>query len=84
MNTRFAGNVSGVFGLGINLAKKFALTPEQGAETIIYLASSQDDSVVRANGLYFSKCKVATPTAEARDADSARRLWDESERLAGN
>lgn len=84
VNTRFAGDVSGVFGWGINLAKKFALTPEQGAETIIYLASSQDDSVVRANGLYFSKCKVATPTAEARDADSARRLWDESERLAGN
>ena len=60
------------------------LTPEQGAETIVYLASSQDDSVVKANGLYFSKCKVSTPTAEARDAASAKRLWEESEKLSGN
>jgi retinol dehydrogenase 12 len=75
--------VSGVFGLGINLAKKFALTPEQGAETIVYLASSQDESVVKANGLYFNKCNIATPSEEARDAQSAKRLWDESEKLAG-
>jgi NAD(P)-dependent dehydrogenase (short-subunit alcohol dehydrogenase family) len=83
VNTRFAGNVSGLFGMGINLAKKFALTPEQGAETIVYLASSHDESVVKANGLYFAKNRVATPTKEARDEDSARRLWQESERLAG-
>jgi NAD(P)-dependent dehydrogenase (short-subunit alcohol dehydrogenase family) len=83
VNTRFAGNVSGLFGMGINLAKKFALTPEQGAETIVYLASSHDETVVKANGLYFAKNKVATPTKEARDEDSARRLWQESERLAG-
>jgi NAD(P)-dependent dehydrogenase (short-subunit alcohol dehydrogenase family) len=84
VNTRFAADVSGLFGMGINLAKKFALTPEQGAETIVYLASSQDESVVKANGLYFAKNKVATPTKEALDEDSARRLWQESERLAGS
>jgi NAD(P)-dependent dehydrogenase (short-subunit alcohol dehydrogenase family) len=84
VNTRFGGDITGVWGIGFAVAKLFALTPEQGAETIIYLASSQDPSVVNANGLYFHKCKVATPTAEARDAQSARRLWDESEKLAGS
>jgi NAD(P)-dependent dehydrogenase (short-subunit alcohol dehydrogenase family) len=84
VNTRFGGGVSGVWGIGFTIAKWFALSPEQGAETIIYLASSPDESVVKANGLYFNKCKVATPTAEARDAESARRLWEVSEKLAGN
>jgi len=84
VNTRFGGGVSGFLGIGFAVAKLFAITPEQGAETIVYLASSQDESVVKANGLYFNKCKVATPTAEARDAESARRLWEASEKLAGN
>ncbi len=83
VNTRFGSGVTGVWGIGFAVAKLFALTPEQGAETIIHLASSEDESVVNANGLYFNKCKVATPTPEARDAQSARRLWDESEKLAG-
>src|SRR5450432_4119745 len=84
VHTRFGGGVSGFLGIGFAVAKLFAITPEQGAETIVYLASSQDESVVKANGLYFNKCKVATPTAEARDAESARRLWEASEKLAGN
>src|SRR5947209_12967527 len=81
--TRFADGVSGMFGLGIAFAKLFALTPEQGAETIVYLASSQDQSVMNANGLYFAKSKVSTPTKEARNGDTARRLWQESEKLSG-
>ena len=84
VSTRFGSAATGLFGVGLAIAKLFALTPEQGAETIIYLASSRDESVVNANGLYFNKCKVATPTAEARNAESARRLWEESEKLAGN
>ncbi len=84
VNTRFGSGITGVWGIGFAVAKLFALSPEQGAETIIYLASSSDADVVNANGLYFNKCKVATPTEEARDADSARRLWEESKKLVGN
>ena len=83
VNTRFGSGITGIWGIGFAVAKLFALTPEQGAETIVYLASSQDESVVKANGLYFVKKEVATPSQEARDEDSARRLWQESERLAG-
>jgi retinol dehydrogenase-12 len=55
-----------------------------GAETLIYLASSDDASVVNAKGLYFNKCKVAKPGAEACDVESARRLWEVSEKLAAD
>ena len=78
--TRF-GDGGGLLSLGIGIAKLFALSPEQGAETIIYLASSPAAAGV--NGEYFEKSHVAMPTAEARDDDSAGRLWAESARLAG-
>ena len=67
--------------LGVRVAKTFAISPEKGAATIVYLASS--DEVKDSNGLYFYKCKPATPTREAQDDESARKLWQESERLAG-
>jgi NAD(P)-dependent dehydrogenase (short-subunit alcohol dehydrogenase family) len=79
--TRF-GDGSGAFlSLGIRLAKTFAISPEKGAQSIVYLASSPD--VARVTGQYFYKCRPATPTAEARDDATAKRLWIESAKLAG-
>jgi NAD(P)-dependent dehydrogenase (short-subunit alcohol dehydrogenase family) len=54
---------------------------ERGAETIVYLASSPD--VANVTGQYFADCCPATPTRDAQDDASARRLWAESARLAG-
>jgi len=65
----------------VRAAKTFAISPEKGAENIVYLASS--DEAANANGLYYYKCRPATPTKEAQDNDVARRLWQESEKLAG-
>ena len=46
-----------------------AISPEEGAKTIIYLASSPD--VADVSGEYFYECKLTTPTAEAQnDADA--------------
>lgn len=73
-NSGFGSQVWGFF-------KKFGLSPERGAETIVYLASSDVPAVV--SGAYFYKCQVVAPTKEAQDDDAARRLWQESERLAG-
>ncbi|MBW8708197.1 MAG: SDR family NAD(P)-dependent oxidoreductase [Alphaproteobacteria bacterium] len=58
-----------------------ALQPEEGARTIIYLASSPE--VAGVTGEYFYECKPTTPTAEARNDDDARRLWEISEQIAG-
>ena len=78
--TRFGDQSGGMFQRIIGVAKVLAISPEKGAETIVYLASS--DQVANQTGLYFYKCRVATPTKQARDDDAARRLWDESARLA--
>ena len=56
------------------MAKVFAITPENGAKTTIYLASSPE--VEGASGGYYSKCKLAKPTAAGRDDEAARRLWE--------
>jgi len=59
----------------------FGISPEEGAKTIIHLASSPDVATI--SGEYFYKCKVAEPTLAAQDDDAARRLWDVSAKLAG-
>jgi NAD(P)-dependent dehydrogenase (short-subunit alcohol dehydrogenase family) len=79
--TRF-GDASGrLISSVLRIGKVFALSPEKGAETIVYLASSPD--VASHSGEYFYKCRPATPTAGARDDAAAERLWIESAKLAG-
>jgi retinol dehydrogenase 14 len=56
-------------------------TPEQGAQTSIYLASSPDlDGVT---GQYFAKGRPATANKEAYDTDLTARLWRVSADLVG-
>jgi NAD(P)-dependent dehydrogenase (short-subunit alcohol dehydrogenase family) len=57
-------------------AKMFAISQEKGAETIIYLASS--NAVDKVSGEYFYKCQAVTPAAEARNDADAKRLWQET------
>jgi NAD(P)-dependent dehydrogenase (short-subunit alcohol dehydrogenase family) len=79
--TRFGDQSGGVLSFGIRAAKNFALTPEQGAETIVYLASSPD--VENVTGGYFFKSAPATPTKEAQNDSDAKRLWEISADIAG-
>ena len=81
VSTRFGDESGGVFAHVVRAAKLFAISPEKGAETIVYLASS--DAVTKLSGAYFYRCRLAEPTKEAQDDEAARRLWDESARLAG-
>jgi retinol dehydrogenase-12 len=61
------------------LARVFAITPEEGAKTTIDLASSPE--VEGVTGGYFAKSRPNKPAPQARDDDSARRLWELSERM---
>ena len=63
------------------LAGLFLLSPEQGAETLVHLATSEQGG--RANGGYFVRCRQAQPTDAARDDRVATGLWELSERLTG-
>ena len=79
--TRFGDQAGGWRSVAIRIAKLAALTPEQGAQTLVYLASSPE--VAQTTGGYFNKCRAERPSAEAQNDDAARRLWAESERIAG-
>jgi NAD(P)-dependent dehydrogenase (short-subunit alcohol dehydrogenase family) len=79
--TRFGDQSGGIMSLAVRAAKNFALTPEQGAETIIHLATSPD--VAATTGAYFYKCRPAVPTREAQSDADAKRLWDISAETAG-
>jgi NAD(P)-dependent dehydrogenase (short-subunit alcohol dehydrogenase family) len=79
--TRFGDGSGGFLARAVRVAKLFAISPEKGAETIVYLASSPE--VASASGEYFYKCRPMMPTAEARDDAAAKRLWIESAKLAG-
>ena len=78
--TRFGDQSGGLLSLGVRVGKRFALSPEQGAETLVYLASSPD--VAGITGEYFVRCRPATPTPAAQDDETARRLWQETGTLA--
>lgn len=79
--TRFGDGSGGFLSSVVRVAKVFAITPEKGAKTIVYLASSPDVAAI--SGEYFYKCRPATPTAGGLDDSAANRLWNESAKLAG-
>lgn len=81
VDTRFGDESGGAFSYVVRVAKMAAISPEKGAETIVYLASSPD--VASVSGSYFYQCRPAKPTRAAQDEDAARRLWSESAKLAG-
>ena len=66
---------------GLTLARPFLLSPERGADTIVYLASSPD--VAGETGGYYVKRQRREPSAAARDDAAARKLWDVSEKMTG-
>jgi NAD(P)-dependent dehydrogenase (short-subunit alcohol dehydrogenase family) len=80
--TRFGDASGGFFSYVVRASKKvFALSSEKGAETLVFLASSPQIATI--SGGYFCRCELATPTRAAQDDAAARRLWAETERLAG-
>ena len=79
--TRFGHNNRGLVGLFVWLAQCTALSPEQGAETLIHLATSPD--AARVTGVYFVKKQPVRSSAASYDATAAQRLWQLSAELTG-
>jgi len=63
----------------LSVATSFLLTPEQGAQTSIYLASSPD--VTGVTGKYYDSCKPKTSSNKSYDLEKQKKLWDLSEEL---
>jgi NAD(P)-dependent dehydrogenase (short-subunit alcohol dehydrogenase family) len=62
------------------IINRFLLTPAQGADTLVWLATSTpgQDWVP---GAYYAKRALAKANKQAYDADLARELWDRSEEM---
>jgi len=78
--TNWGRNSGGAMGFVLRLAGPFELSPEKGADTSVYLASSPDLADV--TGRYFTKRKEVASSKESHDELEAQRLWQVSLGLA--
>jgi NAD(P)-dependent dehydrogenase (short-subunit alcohol dehydrogenase family) len=78
--TRLGANNGAVGRVVTSLLRPFMLTPTDGAQTSIFLASSPD--VTGVSGAYFARGREARCSRAGRDAAAARRLWEVSAELA--
>ena len=79
--TSFGRREGGLMGLLMPIAHRFAISPEEGARTIVYLAASPQ--VEGVSGRYFFQQRPIASSAESYDAEAARRLWEASASLTG-
>jgi len=79
--TNWGRHAVGAMSLGIRLASPFMASPEKGAATTIFLASSPEVAAV--TGKYFSKRRETNSSTESNDDAEALRLWNVSLALAG-
>jgi NAD(P)-dependent dehydrogenase (short-subunit alcohol dehydrogenase family) len=79
--TNFLSN-NGIRGQFLRIFLPFmGMTPERGADTPVYLASSPD--VATASGYYFVKRLPEPSSAQSYDEDAALGLWQASLQLTG-
>ncbi|MBF3882645.1 SDR family oxidoreductase [Burkholderia pseudomallei] len=82
VQTRFGGFGSDqgfLLNIVYALAKPFTSTPEQGADSLVWLATSPEAASLK--GAYVSKRRPAYPQKQALDANLAADLWTLSEKL---
>lgn len=67
-------NLGGLLNFFGKLARPFFKTPEQGAETILYLATSED--VKSISGKYFEKKRIKTASQKFYSKQNEQVVWD--------
>ncbi len=73
------GSLGGLVTLGWKTMTLFALSPQRGAETSLYVATSPEAAGV--SGAYFARSRIAPNNPLADDPQLAARVWDLSEEL---
>src|SRR3954463_1607670 len=79
--TKLLANYMGVPAAGGALARTFGASPEEGADTILFLASSPE--VEGVSGKYFEHRLPRRSSPQSYDEAAARRLWQVSEQQTG-
>jgi NAD(P)-dependent dehydrogenase (short-subunit alcohol dehydrogenase family) len=81
VRTGFGKNDNGIWKLLTTLGAPFFRSPERGARSLVWLATSEEGG--RLTGEYVEDEKVARPSATAVDAELAHALWERSAALVG-
>jgi NAD(P)-dependent dehydrogenase (short-subunit alcohol dehydrogenase family) len=79
--TNFGKDAGGMWRMMFTALAPVSLSPEKGAQTAIYLASSPEVATV--TGQYFVKSKPARSSEASYDVAAQDRLWAIGERLTG-
>jgi NAD(P)-dependent dehydrogenase (short-subunit alcohol dehydrogenase family) len=81
VRTGFGKNDNSIWKVLTTLGGPFFRSPERGARSLVWLATSEEGGRLR--GEYVQDEKVAQPSADARDPNLARALWERSAALVG-
>jgi retinol dehydrogenase 12 len=81
VRTGFGKNDNGIWKVLTTLGAPFFRSPERGARSLVWLATSKEGG--RLTGEYIEDEKVTQPSAAARDAELADALWERSATLVG-
>ena len=79
VRTNLATTTQGLFSFVFGLFRPFMLTPEQGAQTSIYLASAAE--VEGVTGKYFANRRAVSSSLLSHDQTRQQHLWNLSEDL---
>jgi len=81
VGTNFGNEAKPAFKSLIKFGKPFLKTPKQGADTIVYLASSHE--VEGVSGKFFARRKPVKSNNASYDKENWTNLWELSEELTG-
>ena len=81
VGTGFAANNGSLVRLGLRLFHLFTISPEQGAQTSIYLATSPEVDGI--TGKYFVDKQAVPSSPMSYDTAVAGRLWQVSAEMTG-
>lgn len=76
VSTSFGNSLGGLGKVLLFLAKPFMISPRQGAQTSVYLATAP--KLDAKSGQYFKKQQAAKPATIANNKDARDQLWDRS------
>lgn len=81
VRTGFGKNENGIWKLLTTLGAPFLRSPERGARSLVWLATSEEGG--RLTGQYIQDERVTQPSAAAQDPGLATALWQRSAALVG-
>jgi retinol dehydrogenase 12 len=79
--SRFGENNGLAMTLFFKAGKVFAISPEKGAETSVFLATSEN--VEGKTGGYYTRKRLTKPSRQAQNDTTAQQLWERSAEITG-